>query len=285
MQQLKLGIRLLDLRISVTESGSGQYVFYTCHSDHGLGLKMNQYQTLVSFMNECRDFLRDYPTEGLVLSVKIDDDGGLFKNPAAKDTILNALYNVLETYPILPPNTESGKYQMRTMGEFRGNIFLLNRINDDVRFGAPVTWDEATPGMLVTSYADKRDFAVYVQDKYKGLPAVAPEDEKANLVIAAFEQKPADGVLLNYASATYFFLIGVNAQPRILSWLGQSPAAQRTKTLGWVFLDKEDLAYDIRDESSALLGERSLCGMIIDSNFDYGNTPGMFTVDVPNQEL
>jgi hypothetical protein len=275
-EQLLSGVRVFDIRIKVKKGANGLFWFATCHGSIGLYPGSNEYKPLVSVLDECKEFLLVHKTEGLVLSLKIDDWNGYRKESA---NIFAMLAIVLASYPIIAP--ASGKYKMCTMEELRGKMFLLNRLeNDDVNFGAPVGWTKATPGEYATG-ENFRDFKIYVQDKFQGLSGNVTA-EKTKLVTDAFCAKNPQEVLFNFASATNYGVLGVYIAPNLLAYFGQNAATTRTDTLGWVMLDREGDPYFTDIEA---YNPMDIVSMIIDSNFQFRKYPRVFKVNDYTGEL
>lgn len=182
--QLCGGIRLLDVRLKVNKNDT-QYAFATCHGDLGSSTGFNEYQSFPSLLQECKTFLTANGSEMIVMSLKVDDWNGYGFD---QDNVLNALYALIYTYPI------TCSKDMQTLGEVRGRIVLYNRINDDLRFGVPVHWDDNTPGSLAQG-SPHRSFGVYVQDQYRGLPTFGASAYKLNLVTSAIDQSKARQLL------------------------------------------------------------------------------------------
>lgn len=260
-RQALSGVRLFDIRLSVHES-NGQFSFMTCHGDLG----DNEYQSFPSAMDEFKQFLVGHPKEFLAVSLKVDDWNGI--PDASKPAAFNALYALLQGYPIV------GRSDLPTLGQVRGKIYLLNRLNNDVRFGPPIGWNDATPGQAVPANPPSRTFPFYVQDKYKGLSITGAQAEKFDLWKVAESQASASQVLLNYASATWFGVIGVYIMGDVLGWLGAKSAANRPSLLGWSLFDYEDTAY-----STNLYGSLTVVEIVIDSNFKTSSAyPNAFQV-------
>lgn len=245
-EQLERGIRLLDVRIKVYEDGSS-YTFYTCHGTIGPD---NAYQSLPSLLDECKVFLHTNPSELIIISLKIDDWNGT-KN---KDAAYDELALLLKKYPV------ETSTKIPNLGSVRGKLFLYNRMNDNLSFGTPISWDNNTPGSYANS-SPNRDYRFYVQDQYEDLP-YPPEKEKCKLVVNAFAKKQKGEVVWNFASATKGKLFGVYIMGNLLDYFGQNEAANRPTMFGWILFDYSFNLYNT-DTYSTL----NIVTIIIDSNF------------------
>lgn len=254
-QQLNNGIRLFDVRLKVKKNDFGEYYFMTCHGPLLSKLGINEYQTFESLMKEFKTFLNDHKSEVLVVSLKIDDWNGMEED---KNAVLNKLMRILSDYPLSGHYYENAK-----IGDVRGKIYLLNRITSDWNFGTPISWDEATEWQEAC-FGDKRKYKIYVQDKFKGLSLLDPEEEKFNLVVKAFNKKEDGIAILNYASACKLGIVGVYFTEKLVEYWLKDNAADRKSKLGWLFMD-----YEMEQVDTLKYGEISVVDIFIDSNFGY----------------
>jgi len=268
--QMTSGVRLFDIRISVRDA-DGTFSFVTCHGPIGSQVHLNEFQTLSSALDEFHTFLGHHQREFLAISLKIDawNNVSLAQQPAA----LNALAALLEPYPVL------AQAEMPTLGEARGLMYLLNRINGEQRFGAPISWTDNTSGQLCMPVTE-RAFELYVQDQFKGLPTFGATEEKFRVWEAALAQinPPAiDGntrrLLLNYASATYFGVTGIYIMQDVLSFLGDATLSPDGMRLGWSLFDYEETTYPLSTG-----GRANVVQLFIASNAHYWNYPRPFQV-------
>jgi hypothetical protein len=246
-EQLQGGIRLLDVRIKVVESG-GTYVFYTCHGEW----LQNQYQSLPSLLNECVDFLKAFPTEFIAMSLKIDNLNGL-----NRDLAISRLKDLLDPLPVMRSSTAP------TLGEVKGKIFLLNRITADLTFGMPVCWTENTPGEWFPA-CPSRDVRLYVQDRYEKLPFHAALEKLRLFVNTQQVASATTGQLfLNFASATSG-IFGVYINTSVVGYTGRFSAAQRFRRFGWALFD-----YEFDALQTDRYGFVNAVQLVIASNFEY----------------
>lgn len=254
-QQLKNGIRLFDVRLKVKKNGDGTYYFVTCHGPFLSTLGINEYQTFISLMDEFKSFLKNSSSEVLIVSLKVDDWNGMEKD---RNAILEQLKRVLSDYPL------SGRYNENVkIGDVRGKIYLLNRITNDLEFGTPVNWADATEWQEADG-GDQRNYKIYVQDKFKGLNSSDPENEKFNLVVNAFSKKTDGCAILNFASACKWGIMGVYYTKKLLEYWLQKKAAERQKKMGWLLMD-----YEMEQVETVVYDKISVVDIYIDSNFGY----------------
>ncbi|MET3135040.1 hypothetical protein AAKU55_005343 [Oxalobacteraceae bacterium GrIS 1.11] len=260
-QQLNGGIRLLDVRLKVTRP-SDVYVFMTCHGNIGVGVDANVYQSFVSLLDECKAFLNNHPKETIIISLKIDDRGSY--NLA---DFSDQLCAVLLSYPIAQVT------QMPTLGQVRGKIVLFNRITTpaDSRFGFPLNIPDNTSGTPIFP-CQNRPFQVFVQDQYEDLSVVDPNAAKLKLVIHAISKKTANNVVWNFASATFFKVIGVYVMQNFLREFGYIPGSNRASQLGWILFDFPFEQYN------STLGYIDVVNFIISSNHEYYGFANTFTL-------
>lgn len=184
VDQLRLGVRWFDIRL--------RYV-----GDEDLPLHHGDWYLHKNFTDVLRwtiGFLEDHPTEIVVLMIKQE------KSHVDSDTFSRAVYHHLlkfdSKYFYL-------KYRVPTVGEARGQIFIVRRFprhDRDVDFGIYVNWENNTKGDW---YVPKnQNYKFYVQDHWS-LNTV-PYDEKVEEVIKcikkAHNSHDVTTFYLNYAS-------------------------------------------------------------------------------------
>jgi len=268
--QFNAGVRLFDIRVAVRQpEPDGPYVFYTCHGDAGAEIDANLFQTLESALDELQAVLQPEGTqEFIVMSLKIDDDGGFspYEFVADLETLLTGIDNLLCS-PSLP-----------TVGQAQGKIYVVNRVRDLNLAAADLAIPDNTPGDLLTASSDHR-FSVYVQDQYEDYDG-NPVTVKLGLYQDAVQAGTAADVLLNFASGTTCVVFGVYIDQFILQWLGASPAATRPARLGWTLHDFVDAAY-----GTDKYGAMSLIQIVVASNFGYAAYPETFNPFAPGAVL
>jgi hypothetical protein len=259
--QLAGGIRLLDIRLK-PKKRQKSYYFVTCHGRLGL-FGANEFQPLDKLLDECTAFLKANPGETLIITIKIDD--WRRTRTADRPTILETLKTHLTHLPIVsvphgplaPHGPLIAAPHLPTLGECRGKIYLINRINDDPALGVPLNIPDNTPGTLLPPTAH-RHYAVYVQDQYKDLNRKDPEAHKLHLTMAATKNKRPGTVLLNFASAT---------KPLGRFVYITHPIPSKPAGLGWLFFD---YAFTVHD--SGRLATADLPTQIIASNLTTAET-------------
>jgi 1-phosphatidylinositol phosphodiesterase len=160
--QLNNGIRFLDIRVRRYKSG------FTIH--HG---PVYQGKTLTDVLNECIPFLRQHPSECIIISIKAEEgNGGLFDPPPPYNPTYSTIGETFEkTYTKWyydNGNEEVPLWYFQDdnphLGQVRGRIVLFNRFQDykEIVGVGPYTWpDNATFDGLGYSC----DYLV--EDKYK----------------------------------------------------------------------------------------------------------------------
>jgi len=260
--QLKGGVRLLDVRLKV-QGSSGNYGFVTCHGAIGSSTGINEYQSFPSLLDECRNFLLSSPTEMVVMSLKIDDWNG---SEGDASNVCSAIASLFSGYPT------SQSASIPTLGAVRGKIWLFSRISQVTQLGVPIAWQDNTSGSFAYQNPN-RSFNVYVQDQYQGLPNFGSVSYKLNLVTATFGQKQPSMVVLNYASAVWYGVIGVYIMGDLLSYFGTMSARQRPRQLGWILFD-----YQFESYNTSSYGWLTIVDLIIASNSNYQGFTDTFTV-------
>ena len=254
-EQLEKGIRLLDIRLkpkkrrgpSTSQPYPAQWDFITCHGHLGL-FGANEFQPFAEIAAECTAFLAANPTETIIMTIQIDD--WRKTRPNDRPHILQSLQTRIAALPLVTspnlgkssslhtpaenPNIPNlGKSSnIPTLGQSRGRIYLINRINDDPALGVPIKIPDNTPGAIIAPVA-ARNYKVYVQDQYKRLNKRNPEAHKLRLTIAAFEKKRAGVLLLNFPSATKPFGRFIYIMRELTEYFTQT----QPQHTGWLFLD------------------------------------------------
>ena len=235
-EQLNRGIRLLDIRLKPKPRNRTEidFEFKTCHGRLSL-LGANEFQSFDDVRKECSDFLKENPGETIITTIKIDD--WRRTRPDQHPLILQKLRDALASLPLLTVS------HLPTLGECRGRIYLINRINDDPTLGVPLVIPDNTPGATLAPTTN-RHYHVYVQDQYKALDRSNPEAHKLRLTLEAFNHKTPRAVLLNFASATKPVFQFVYIMRELLNHLGRPPHPRPSdlqpphlQPLGWLFLD------------------------------------------------
>jgi hypothetical protein len=223
-EQLNRGIRLLDIRLKPKTISQNDVEFKTCHGRLGF-FGANEFQSFDEVLEECIQFLKENPGETVIMIVKIDDWRRI--RPARHPQILRQLQDVLNRLPLLTVP------HLPALGECRGRLYLINRINDDPALGVPLNIPDNTPGASLAPTIS-RHYPVYVQDQYKALDYRKPEAHKLRLTLGAFNHKSPGAVLLNFASGTKPVFQFVYIMRELFNQLDQPSHLQYS---GWLFLD------------------------------------------------
>lgn len=173
-QQLEIGVRFLDLRVRLV--------------DNELKIYHNFVEQKASFedvLEELSQFLRQNPTEFLIVSLKEEDDPIRSDKPFAK-----ALEDMLLKYPEVVCTADR---LPETVGSARGKMYVLARYEGG-EIGVP-----CSGGWVNNSAFPLNDF--YIQDHYK----LENAEEKLSDIRAAFEMAASEkyGLVLNYTSCYY----------------------------------------------------------------------------------
>lgn len=262
-EQLNGGVRILDVRLKVRKTGENKiFKFITCHGDVKIRDDSNEFQDFASLMTECVNFLNANKSEFIVMTLKIDD---WFWNEDDRLYVLSQLEREIDFYKIALTTSD-----LPTLGEVRGKILLLNRITDTQSLGAPIDWDNATPGMYARG---SRNYNLYVQDKWKGFGFWNPPQEKCDLVFRVFSEKRQGEILLNFTTGVTLVGGGIYIMRHILYYFGQIDASQRRLTFGWLMFDRA-----FRQYYTNKYGWVDIVKFIISSNFRYEGFEGSFNV-------
>lgn len=257
-EQLKNGIRVMDVRIAVIEDEkNGSFLFNTCHGAIGLSMNLNMFQSLRSFLDEVENFLKSHKREAVVLLLKIDDWKTSRKNQAYE-----------ELQKMFSSSIYIKSADMPTLKEARGRIFLINRINEDLNLGTPLSIEKYQIGES-KKIPQKRNFSVYVEALYSTSPS-----NKFKVVKETIRWKPTDmnsyqtGVKLNYASAVHGLGFGVYILKHLVRYLGEflandigDPNRNRPTWIGWFMMDYEEDTL-----KTDRYGYLDMTSLIIDSN-------------------
>ena len=168
--QLYIGVRFFDIRLQLIGND-----FNIVHSFVDQGLDFDD------ALSAMVDFVRENPSEFLIVSIKKDTDS---KNP--KGDFATILEDALREYSEISTSTTLPK----TVGEARGKIYIISRY-DGSTMGIPAYhgWEDSTSFTLGE---------LYVQDNYKVSSAEEKiADIEATMAIADTCQ---NGLVLNFTS-------------------------------------------------------------------------------------
>lgn len=256
--QLLGGIRLLDIRIRVV--GRKPEDLRTCHGKGFLG----QYEKLYEVFDAVKKFLEEYSTECVVMTLKVDDWADYDQKRADGKKLILELLNRYEAF----------LYKSAwcpVMKEVRGKIYLINRIDDTLDFGAPINIPDDTKGEYLPT-TTKRQFKVYVQDNYdfNNNPFNAPRDKFAvvkdamNRRYIEFKRNPLtnEDVYLCYCNG-FRLGFGVYVMGGIINYYGEKASNEgRPSIAPWMFFDYPFMKY--RTNNYGLI---NVIDCIIDLNY------------------
>lgn len=263
-QQLEGGIRLFDIRLKI-KMESNKYEFCTCHGDWmGGNLPINEFQSFRSLIDEMEQFLKVHSTEALIMTLKIDDWGVCKKDESKRQDALEALSNILDDSIFIKSAC------IPQLKDNRGKIYLMNRIDETLRFGSPIQFPNNTNGEYINISDPKtRNYPFYVQDKFK-----TDDKEKNYLVKQIFDMEKVSGtVYFNYASGTKYLIRGIYILGNLMLYFGKDIANKRKTKLGWLMMDYEFDLYNT-DQYNYL----SMVDLYISSNFNYSEYPDKFSL-------
>lgn len=264
-EQLQGGIRLLDARIKIKKSG-GSLAPVMCHGKFKLPYFLdNEYQSFMSFRDECFNFLKKNPSEFLVVSWKVDDWNGFEKDEEKKEvySYLDAMLGY-RSYPYINSNMK--------VRDARGKMLVLNRLTEGSHFGPFWKWNDNTEEEDITPGGK---YKAFVQDRYNNNKELFPDKHKLDLVIKAIKKKTPDNIVLNYASGLKAGLFGIYIMDDIINYLGSFEVANRPKSLGWMLFDYGLSLYESYETYDSI----NIEDVIIDSNFGYQKYSTKFRVE------
>ncbi len=190
-----------------------------------------------------------------------------------------------------------------TVGDARGKMFLLNRLNGDYRFGVPLQgWVHRQNCHFIVANEPRKDRCrIFVQDRFKHFHVLSNdsiENAKLDVFLKAYSlfdeaiadmslQRKDQSVLLNYASVSLTGSRAVlNIKPKLLNYY--SNKKNRQHRLGWVMFDypTETVACGTRTHQGDVIGDGgaassdcvSVVDLLIASNFDYAGLPQHFKI-------
>lgn len=168
--QLNIGIRFFDIRLKLNNNE-----LEVVHSFVKQKLSFN------SVMKDFYNFIKENPSETLIISIKKDDDSvnSTFSFEDATNTALNEYSGVVDFSNSLP----------NQLKDARGKIYILARYDTEIGIPSYLGWQDST-----TFTIDN----LYIQDNY----AVKNTDEKISDIINTFNYSDANQniLTLNFTS-------------------------------------------------------------------------------------
>ena len=154
--QLNLGVRFLDIRLKEDKN--------ELKAVHGF---IDQRVSFKSITGTIEKFIKDNPTEMIIMSVKEEADpsnGDISFEESLKSYLKNNIYYLNNNLPL-------------TLGEVRGKVILLSRYKDST-IGVPAYqgWEDSCSFTLPNG--------IYVQDTYK----ITSAEQKQNEIVKCFKE-------------------------------------------------------------------------------------------------
>ena len=235
-EQLNMGIRFLDIRLEKDGNTlKAVHSIMDCYKDK----KKNDVILLTDILADCEGFLKENPSEFIIVSVKKDD--GKSDNDTS-DAFFKEISESSELWYL--------KNSIPRLSEARGKLILFNRFaeNKKSEFYNDTCWGlnacEWDHSGIVTdsSYSilnfrktnsDEKTEALILQDKYK--MDSKPKWEKA-IFPTLNEKFSKKDVVLNFFSAAKVYRSPKSASKYILKKFNDIPL-QKNKKIGWIVLD------------------------------------------------
>ena len=249
-EQLNIGVRFLDIRVELCENKLiTVHSIADCYTPYGKRKRLLIDQVLA----DCKKFLKENPTEAIILCVKRDD------GPSSEETFDLFYEKFLKNDPYW--FTEN---RIPTLGEVRGKLVLFNRCGVD--FSNPKYTDFNT-GLRLSNWPDLPknaeichseapiykqnntfEEAYILQDMYK----LFPKEKWYRAVLPLLENPPQkDCLFMNYFTAANFFNSPRQYARFILGKFKKFPLKSNIK-YGWLIFD---------------FPTRELCERVISTNF------------------
>ena len=274
-EQLELGIRLFDIRISVEKGASG-WSIKTGHGSH-------TFQDLMSVFQDMQEFLGAHKGESVVALFKIEhwNHVPVSLQPAALTYIYTEIFGNPELSGLFYNALANGKWTLPTLGQCSGQVVSLSRVMVDggavdQRFGAPVSWPDKTKGFL--SAATDTMFSYYAQDDYSiGNGDTSDNRKKKAQTWRNAMNQPGASAIINFASARHSFLDHgyTNVGGEAMDIIGRATPAERPPRMGWCFYDDVDEGFYMIFPGWGIKKLRPV-DINIQCNFDWLTVPVQF---------
>lgn len=225
-EQLDSGVRFLDIRCRQARDAFDIY--------HGIVDQHLAYGEGVQQV--CLDFLRAHPSETIVMSVKMEGDGG--NNAQSFEQVFRGYIERCDA---------AARWWLAdaapTLSQARGRIVLFRRFEADAPGAVlglkPLPWPENT-------VFEVRDAATYrIQDAWR-IPTPADRDTKWERVRALLDEagRGEPKVFVNFCSGTgpgsSPAVVAGHINPRLTRYLRQTPK----RRFGWLLVDFETAELD-----------------------------------------
>jgi len=174
-EQLNMGVRAWDIRVDKASAQFEEdanivhgFSAMCCRNKNGNILEIEE------VMQTARDFLKTHPSETIIMTIK--GDGKAFGND---NDVVKAMKKFINdsSYPIYRPSADKA-YKVPTLGEVRGKIVLIRRLNYSKENGDGITDSDLRALGMDASKWDDNDYSeytkaqkvsgcdIYVQDNY-----------------------------------------------------------------------------------------------------------------------
>lgn len=248
--QLNIGVRYLDIRVEKSSDKlKTVHSIADCYTTHGKKKKL----LLDYVLDDCKKFLKENPTETIILCIKRDD------GVSSEETFDLFYENYLKNDPLW--FTEN---RVPRLGEVRGKLVFFNRCHVDFN---NKNYTDKNTGLRLSNWPDlpknseicysevpvykqdkTYDETYIVQDMYKLYPK-----EKWHKAVLPLVEKPfeKEGLFLNYFSAANFIYSPKIYANYILKKF-EKITLESNKKYGWLIFD---------------FPTKSLCEKVISTNF------------------
>ena len=250
---------LVDIRVGLKGTSPNDLV--TCH---GSGFFSGVYEKLYLVFDAVTAFLNEHRSECVVMTLKIEDWADYSNRHDAGKRLLLSLLNRYRSFLYISDTCPN-------IGAVRGKIYLINRIDDSLNFGAPISIPDNTKGVMLEPVANRR-FKVYVQDNYGfNLSPFSAHDIKWEAVKNEMDLR-YDNYKKNNSTRNDMYLcycngfrlgFGVYVMKDILDYLGaNTPPYTRPFLSPWMFFD-----YPFWEYRTNQYGYMNVVDAIIDLNY------------------
>ncbi|MBR4286877.1 MAG: phosphatidylinositol-specific phospholipase C domain-containing protein [Clostridia bacterium] len=234
-EQLNIGIRYLDIRVEIYGNKlKTVHSIADCYTPHGKRQKL----LLDYVLDDCKKFLKENPSETIVLCIKRDD------GPSSEETFDLLFENYIKNDPSW--FTEN---RIPSLGEARGKLVFFNRCHVDSN---NKKYTDKNTGLHLSNWPDlPRDAACflakapalnldnaeaeayYLQDMYKLFPKEKWQKAVLPLVEKPFEKQ---GLFLNYFTAANF-IYSPKIYANFILKNFEKITLQNNKKYGWLIFD------------------------------------------------
>ncbi len=249
-EQLNIGVRFLDIRIELTgDKLKTVHSIADCYTPGGKRKKL----LLDYVLEDCKRFLKENPSEAIVLCVKRDDGASSEKS-----------FDIFYDQYLKNDTLWFSENRLPTLGEVRGKMVLFNRCGVDF---TNKTYTDSNTGLRLSNWPDlpknaeichseapiynqdkSFDEAYILQDMYK----LFPKEKWYRAVLPLLENPPqGDCLFINYFTAANFFNSPRQYARFILKKFKKFPLKSQTK-YGWLIFD---------------FPTREICEKVISTNF------------------